>query len=162
MKVQAMLAGKGDKVVTTRPDTTIATVIGILKLERIGALVVSEDGERVLGIISERDIVRKLASHDLEVLSLHAEALMTRNVKTCKPADNIKAPREERARNARPPEGTLPQAKARPGPRRLGLHRRRDLPRRLVRADKTRQRGLYFAALGGGLGRGGDAVPLAV
>ena len=90
MKVQAMLADKGKKVVTTRPDTTIATVIGILKLERIGALVVSNDGQHVLGIISERDIVRSLASHDLEFLSQHAETLMTRHVKTCKPEDNIK------------------------------------------------------------------------
>ncbi len=90
MKVQAMLADKGKKVVTTRPDTTIATVIGILKLERIGALVVSNDGQHVLGIISERDIVRSLASHDLEILSQHAETLMTRHVKTCKPEDNIK------------------------------------------------------------------------
>ncbi len=90
MKVEAMLAGKGNKVVTTRPDSTVATVIGILKLERIGALIVSNDGQLVLGIISERDIVRSLASHDLEVLSLRAEDLMTRHVKTCKPADNIK------------------------------------------------------------------------
>ena len=90
MKVQDMLADKGDEVVTIRPDSTIATVIAILKLKRIGALVVSNDGQIVLGIISERDIVQSLASHDLEVLSQHAEALMTRHVKTCTPTDHIK------------------------------------------------------------------------
>ena len=90
MKVQAMLDAKGSKVATTRPYATIATVIRMLKLERIGALVVSEDGETLGGIISERDIVRGLVDHGHELLEMQVAELMTRAVKTCTPEANIK------------------------------------------------------------------------
>ena len=90
MKVETMLAVKGDKVVTLRPDATVATVIRMLKLEGIGALVVSEDGEKILGIISERDVVRALVDHGGEVLKVRVAELMTRSVKTCTPDANIK------------------------------------------------------------------------
>ena len=90
MKVQAMLDAKGSKVATTRPYATIATVIRMLKLERIGALVVSDDGETLGGIISERDIVRGLVEHGHELLEMQVAELMTRAVKTCKPESHIK------------------------------------------------------------------------
>ena len=83
MKVEAMLAAKGDKVVTARPDATVATVIRMLKLEGIGALVASEDGEKILGIISERDVVRALVDHGGDVLKVRIAELMTHSVKTC-------------------------------------------------------------------------------
>ena len=90
MKVQAMLDAKGSKVVTTRPYATVATVIGMLKLERIGALVVIGPRGELTGIISERDIVRGLVTHGDELLKLPASKLMTQSVKTCSPASNIK------------------------------------------------------------------------
>ncbi len=90
MKVKTMLAAKGDKVVTLRPDATVATAIGLLKLEGIGALVVSEDGALILGIISERDVVRALVSHGGDVLKMRVDELMTRSVKTCTLDANIK------------------------------------------------------------------------
>ncbi len=90
MKVDTMLAAKGDKVVTARPDATVATIIRMLKLEGIGALVVSEDGEKILGIISERDVVRALVDHGGEVLKMRVDELMTHSVKTCTPDANIK------------------------------------------------------------------------
>ncbi len=90
MKVQAMLDLKGSKVATTRPYATIATAIRLLKLERIGALVVSDDGETLGGIISERDIVRGLVDHGHELLEMQVSELMTRVVKTCTPEANIK------------------------------------------------------------------------
>ena len=90
MKVETMLAVKGDKVVTLRPDATVATVIRMLKLEGIGALVVSEDGEKILGIISERDVVRALVDHGGEVLKMRVAELMTHSVKNCTPDANIK------------------------------------------------------------------------
>ena len=85
-----MLAAKGAKVVTVRPEATVATVIRMLKLEGIGALVVSEDGEKILGIISERDVVRALVDHGGEVLKVRVAELMTRSVKTCTLDANIK------------------------------------------------------------------------
>ncbi len=90
MKVETMLAAKGDKVVTARPDATVATIIRMLKLEGIGALVVSADGEKILGIISERDVVRALVDHGGEVLKMRVDELMTHSVKTCTPDANIK------------------------------------------------------------------------
>ena len=90
MKVQAMLDAKGSKVVTTRPYATVATVIGMLKLEGIGALVVTGEGGELIGIISERDIVRGLVTHGDELLKLPASKLMTQLVKTCSLGNNIK------------------------------------------------------------------------
>ncbi len=90
MKVQAMLSAKGHEVATTLPETVISTVIRKLKLEGVGALVVSEDGDHVVGIISERDVVRGLAEHGAELLDMRVADLMTKNVKTCSPEDDLK------------------------------------------------------------------------
>jgi len=89
MKVHKMLAGKGDKVMTVRADTTIATASEILKKERIGALIVSDDGIKMQGILSERDIVRGLVSHGEGLLNMRVAQLMTSDVKTCTLDDNI-------------------------------------------------------------------------
>ena len=63
MNVQAMLAHKGDKVVTARPEATVATIIHVMKIEGIGAVVISRDVRRIDGIVSERDVVRGLVAH---------------------------------------------------------------------------------------------------
>jgi CBS domain-containing protein len=57
MDVNAILKGKGDTVITIAPEATVGEAAQILKREGIGALVVSDDGSSVLGIVSERDIV---------------------------------------------------------------------------------------------------------
>ena len=90
MKVKAMLAVKGSKVTTTRPYATIATVIRMMKLEGIGALVVSDDGETLSGILSERDIVLGLVDHGRELLEMRVDELMARAVKTTTLEANIK------------------------------------------------------------------------
>ena len=99
MKVQAMLAQKGDKIITVRPDATIETAIRLLKMEGIGALVVSDDGRHVQGILSERDVVRGLVTHGSELLQMHVADLMTRAVKTCTPADDVKSVMSEMTRS---------------------------------------------------------------
>ena len=92
MKVKDILQHKGRSVVTVRPDASVATAVHRLALERIGALVVSEDGQHIAGILSERDIVRALTERGTEVLdtSLRVEEIMTRHVHTCQPEDGIK------------------------------------------------------------------------
>lgn len=92
MKVRDILAHKGSAVVTVRPDTTVATAVHRLMLERIGALVVSDDGARVLGVVSERDIVRVVAERGAEALApgLTVEEVMTRHVLTCGLEDTVK------------------------------------------------------------------------
>ena len=92
MKVRDILAHKGYSVITIRPETSVATVVHRLALERVGALVVSDDGERVLGIVSERDIVRILAERGADVLDpeLKVAQVMTRHVLTCTQDDSVK------------------------------------------------------------------------
>ena len=89
MNVRDMLAQKGDKVATVQPDATIETAVRKLKLEGVGALVVSKDDQTVAGIISERDIVRGLTDHGGALLSMKVSELMTQSVKTCTPDDKI-------------------------------------------------------------------------
>ena len=91
MDVERILATKGREVATTRPDGTVATAAGLLRARGIGALVVSRDGERVDGILSERDIVRGLAQHGGDVLGMRVSDLMSRSVQTCSPRDTVKS-----------------------------------------------------------------------
>jgi CBS domain-containing protein len=83
MKVRNIIGDKGREVATIRSESTISTAANLLKLKGIGALVVSEDGSQVAGIISERDIVRGLVDHGHELLEMRVTELMTRTVKTC-------------------------------------------------------------------------------
>jgi CBS domain-containing protein len=89
MDVASILKSKGKNVITGRPDAKIATIVHKLKDGKIGALVVSEDNIKVQGIISERDIVRGLADHGLYLLDMRVDELMTREVFTCAPTDQI-------------------------------------------------------------------------
>ena len=89
MNVETILRDKGDWVATIRPDATIAAAIDMLNRERVGALVVSEDGGEVAGVLSERDIVRALGRHGEDMLSRPVEDIMTRDVITCDPGDTV-------------------------------------------------------------------------
>ena len=90
MTIQNILRHKGNKVVTIQPDTKIGTAAHRLRLERIGAIVVTGDGRRVEGILSERDIVHGLTEHGAAVTDLPVSALMSRNVHTCGPDAEIR------------------------------------------------------------------------
>ena len=76
MKIGDVLKGKGSGVVTMRSDSTIDTVVRRMRLERIGAVIISPDGKSVNGILSERDILHALAEHGTALLALKAEDLM--------------------------------------------------------------------------------------
>jgi CBS domain-containing protein len=89
MNVAAILKVKGSGVVTVKPDTTIADVARILAEKRIGAVLVSSDGLRAQGILSERDIVRSLASSGNATLEKKAHELMTARVTTCSADDQL-------------------------------------------------------------------------
>ncbi|HEX3864200.1 MAG TPA: CBS domain-containing protein [Stellaceae bacterium] len=89
MNVETILRNKGNFVATIRPDATVADAVGMLHRERIGALVVSEDGGSVDGILSERDIVIALDEFGEALPSQRVGNLMTRSVITCEPADSI-------------------------------------------------------------------------
>jgi CBS domain-containing protein len=92
MKVREILEHKGRRVVTIRPDATVSTAVHRLALERIGALVVSEDGGSIAGILSERDIVRALVEDGGAIMGPDRRVadLMTTGVRTCGPDDSVK------------------------------------------------------------------------
>ena len=90
MNVDGILRAKGAAVVTIRPDATIADLVRGLREERIGAMVVSEDGRSVQGIISERDVVRGLAERGTRIMTAPVADLMTRDVVSCTPRDTVK------------------------------------------------------------------------
>src|SRR5260370_35437790 len=83
MNVETILRAKGSAVATIRPDETVGAAVKELISRNVGALVVSEDGETVDGIISERDIVHGLADHGAALLALNVADMMTRRVVTC-------------------------------------------------------------------------------
>ena len=89
MNVETILRDKGDWVATIRPDATIAEAVEMLNQERVGALVVSEVGGEVAGVLSERDIVRALGRFGEDLLSRPVDEIMTRNVITCQPGDTV-------------------------------------------------------------------------
>ena len=89
MTVAAILNEKGRNVVTVEGDLTLDRVCGVLAENRIGAAVIVDVGTGVQGIISERDIVRILASEGSAALKQPATSVMTRDVVTCGEEETI-------------------------------------------------------------------------
>ena len=87
MKVSTLITGKA--VYTITADTSIATLVEKLVSLKVGALVVSPDGIRIAGIVSERDIVAALPIHFHELGRLHVRDIMTVNVTTCTPHTTV-------------------------------------------------------------------------
>ena len=89
MRIYEVLSGKSSQdVVTIRPDATVRELIALLAKHNIGALVVSADGSSVDGIVSERDVVRRL--HELAaVVDLPVSDIMTADVQTCSADDSV-------------------------------------------------------------------------
>ena len=88
MLVAQILKAKGDAVFTASPLESVAAVAALLHSRRVGALVVV-DAERVVGIVSERDIVRALAEIGAKALSDQVERHMTKDVVFAKPAETV-------------------------------------------------------------------------
>lgn len=94
MLVKIILKTKGDTIFSVPPGITILEVTKELKAHRIGAVLVCGDDRRILGVLSERDIVRALADKGPAILDQEASSLMTREVATCGPDDSIDSVRE--------------------------------------------------------------------
>ena len=88
-KVSSVLKHKGHEVVTVAPDQTVTAVVKVLAQNRIGAVPVVNEQGQIIGIISERDIIRGMAQHAGSVLTLAADKLMSRDVKTCSSEDQL-------------------------------------------------------------------------
>jgi CBS domain-containing protein len=89
MKVADILRIKGSVVKTVTPDKTALEFSEQLRAEQIGAMVVSDDGRSIDGIISERDLAYALAAHGSELSRIAVSKLMTRVVVVCSPEDSI-------------------------------------------------------------------------
>ncbi|MGH3414980.1 MAG: CBS domain-containing protein [Actinocrinis sp.] len=89
MRVRDVLTHKGGGVVTVRPDATCRDLLGLLARHNIGALVVSPDGITVAGIVSERDVVRRLHDRGAAILDGPVSEIATFQVRTCDPEDPL-------------------------------------------------------------------------
>jgi CBS domain-containing protein len=87
--VSKLLDGKGSFVATIGRSSSVAEAVAELRQKGIGALVVSPDGRRIDGIVSERDIVRNLDDRDESVLDQSVESIMSASVFTCTPEDEV-------------------------------------------------------------------------
>ena len=89
MNVKTIIGTKGDGVITAHESDTISSVAATLQAHTIGALVISNDGVHVDGIVSERDIVHGLVEHGASLLDREIGLVMTRDVITCSPDESI-------------------------------------------------------------------------
>ncbi len=89
MLISQILKGKGEDVVTARPDQTVAEVARHLSDQKIGAVVVTEGDRHVVGIVSERDIVRVIAASGHEGLEAPVSEHMTRDVIFAHPNETV-------------------------------------------------------------------------
>jgi CBS domain-containing protein len=89
MIVKNILAAKRGDVVTIEPTANLAAAAKLLTERHIGAVVILGADHRVIGVLSERDIVRALADHGPTALSEPVSQVMSRDVKTCSEDDTI-------------------------------------------------------------------------
>ncbi len=89
MYVESILKAKGGEVVAVAPSDTIAVATQTLNEKGIGAVLVRETSDKIVGIVSERDIVRGIARHKGSCLDMKVSDLMTSPVISCQPDDSI-------------------------------------------------------------------------
>ena len=89
MTVKTILSAKGGNVISIEPTATLEIAVRTLAEHRIGALLVLGPDRRVIGILSERDIVRTLAELGAAALAQPLSQVMTRKVVTCSPSETI-------------------------------------------------------------------------
>lgn len=89
MKLSQLLDNKGRDIITVDAEETLSTVFSLLAKNKIGALVVCNDKEEVVGIISERDLVRAIAKDGERTLAWPVQSCMTTDVVTCVEDDTV-------------------------------------------------------------------------
>lgn len=89
MKVERILEAKGSGVETTAPEAELQLVVHKLATRGLGCLVVSRDGGRVEGVVSEREIVRGLNRHGPHLLTMQVKDVMSRAAPTCRRDDTL-------------------------------------------------------------------------
>src|ERR1043165_111720 len=87
--VSDILAHKGGLLLSVMPRTKVAVVAKQLSVRRIGSVLILNEHSSVVGIVSERDLVRAIADHGDKAMDLEVRQVMTRDVITCHPDDSI-------------------------------------------------------------------------
>ena len=90
MRIHELLRGKGFDVITVRPTTAVAEALTLLKEYNLGAVVVSNDGKEISGILTERDVVRRLCE-GTEFLDSPVSDVMTSEVLTCRAGESVQS-----------------------------------------------------------------------
>ncbi len=89
MRIRDVLRTKGADVATVSPGATVAVLLDRLAERRVGAMVVQDGDQPLVGIVSERDVVRALHADGALLLDRPVEAIMTTEVTTCAPGDSV-------------------------------------------------------------------------
>jgi CBS domain-containing protein len=89
--VLAILKRKGHRVITVTPDHGVADVANLLASHRIGCIPVVDSANHIIGMISERDIVRGISEHGGAITAARVASLMTTEITTCTPTDTVAA-----------------------------------------------------------------------
>ena len=90
MRIHDILSSKGFDVIHIAPGATVLQLVELLREHNLGAVVVSSDGTGIDGIVSERDVIRRL-SEGTEFLSQPVSSIMTSDVHTCVPEDTVES-----------------------------------------------------------------------
>lgn len=90
MRIREILQTKGSDVVVIDPGSSVRDLVALLKEHNLGAVIVSPDGTTMAGIVSERDVVRRLVD-DADVLAATVADVMTDVVHTCHPEDSVES-----------------------------------------------------------------------
>jgi len=89
VKIAQILTQNGPFIGTIKAGASVKHLVDELRHHNIGALIVSEDGRHIDGIVSERDVVRKLSEYSGEVANLKVSDIMTTEVRTCTPEESV-------------------------------------------------------------------------
>ena len=90
MRIHEILHSKGFDVITIPPEALVTDMLRLLKDNNLGAVVVSDDGRRIKGIVTERDVVRKLVDGP-DFLDAPVSSIMSSDVLTCNPDDSVQS-----------------------------------------------------------------------
>ena len=90
MRIREILHAKGYDVITIRPQAPVMEMLKLLRDHNLGAVVVSDDGRHIRGIVTERDVVRKLVD-GRQFLDAPVSDVMTTEVQTCRPGDSVES-----------------------------------------------------------------------
>ncbi len=89
MLINQILNSKGPQVFKVAPDDTLSAVAALLHTRRVGAFIVADKAGKVVGIISERDIIRAIATEGPDALSLTVAKVMTKDVVSAAPGETV-------------------------------------------------------------------------